>query len=350
MFLWGVQFNGLVNRGSVQNNCQYACGISFNGFKTTLQVLNQDTISFGWDSPLTNIAKHCAYCGIEILTDKEAEDIIKKIPAQKGIELQDSLTFLLNKYLSLHRPAPKIPILKDLVKFSRINPEMNGNEVINNYKRAKRRHLKAKINIQKDIVQQYCNKLDPLISKVPKIYQPRLIKLINSPPHTLKSFVTQVNTIRFKTEKAPVELPAEFIAFSDKITAVYEKHKAQNKADDFLSRQFKEPPENLVRQLVEPLKVTLEHIRPHSKKGPNNTSNYLPVCSYCNVKRGNMDFPEWLKEHPEIQGFIKTSLLEIQKAIQTLTDPPKRLIKYIKNIIERLNIESQGKLVISLEE
>lgn len=348
--LWGNFININYMTGFSNKVCQNGSYVPSPQKRLNLKVLGKDTISFGWDSPLSEVAKHCAYCGIEVLTDQETEKMSKIIPRQKGQELQNSLNFILEKYLSLKRPAPKIPIIRDLIQFSENNPDMSGRDIIKHYKRSKRKVFKAKLSIQQGIVEKYCKELQPIIPQMPGLYQPRLIKIVQNPPHTIKNLANQINVIRFKNNRVKKILPEDFITFSDKVTKSYERYKIQNKADDFLARQLKEPPEELIKKLVEPLKVTLEHIKPHSKNGPNNTTNYLPVCSYCNVKRGNIDFPEWLQEHPEIKGFIKSSLIELKKAIAALSDPPKRLAGYINNVITTLKMESQGKLVINLED
>lgn len=37
------------------------------------------------------------------------------------------------------------------------------------------------------------------------------------------------------------------------------------------------------------------HIRPRRNGGPNMLSNYLPICAYCNKKRGHMS-PEEIRK------------------------------------------------------
>ncbi|KKL98875.1 hypothetical protein LCGC14_1820010 [marine sediment metagenome] len=40
--------------------------------------------------------------------------------------------------------------------------------------------------------------------------------------------------------------------------------------------------------------VTLDHIVPHCKGGPNKLSNLVAACSSCNTKRGSRNFAEFL--------------------------------------------------------
>ena len=58
-------------------------------------------------------------------------------------------------------------------------------------------------------------------------------------------------------------------------------------------------PEDISRRLFSTALTTAEHIHPHSLGGPDNTANYIAECAGCNNPRGNMDYADWLKVHPE---------------------------------------------------
>ena len=58
-------------------------------------------------------------------------------------------------------------------------------------------------------------------------------------------------------------------------------------------------PEDIARRLFSTALTTAEHIHPHSLGGPDNTANYIAECAGCNNPRGNMDYADWLKVHPE---------------------------------------------------
>jgi len=89
------------------------------------------------------------------------------------------------------------------------------------------------------------------------------------------------------------------------------------------------------RPFTESNRATLEHIRPHSKGGVSNVSNYLPVHARCNQIRGNEDFAPYIRTHQNKIGYIQNTLNELRGQIIDGRD-------YVPAVARTLNRESQG--------
>lgn len=85
-----------------------------------------------------------------------------------------------------------------------------------------------------------------------------------------------------KIEDAAMNLPQTF----NHVQRIYDKYSGKKN-------------EEIARRLFSTALTTAEHIHPHSLGGPDNTANYIAECAGCNNPRGNMDYAEWLKVHPE---------------------------------------------------
>ena len=85
-----------------------------------------------------------------------------------------------------------------------------------------------------------------------------------------------------KIQDAAMDLPQTF----NHVQRIYDKYAGKKN-------------EEIARRLFSTALTTAEHIHPHSLGGPDNTANYIAECAGCNNPRGNMDYAEWLKVHPE---------------------------------------------------
>ncbi|SRR6266566_3252658 len=63
-------------------------------------------------------------------------------------------------------------------------------------------------------------------------------------------------------------------------------------------------PDCMVCGVTIPLNSTGDHIIPKSEGGPDDATNYLPLCGKCNSEKGKRDLFEWLRK----KGFDVTRL------------------------------------------
>lgn len=299
-------------------------------------------ISFGYDSPLKDIARHCAYCGREMLTEEEAQRLAVKILRISGLQLQKELKFVKTLLGQSDKYNSRSIIISALINMSLENPQMSGQEVISSYlKENYEKFVESIDNKKKESIFQQLKELKPL---QPELIQKEIDKLIELNPTMLITLYNEIGVIKRKADKARLTLSNKLLDFCD---WAREQHEILEK-NKMLQLAHKESPQTLLNKIIMPVQITLEHVHPHSKGGPDHTYNYLPVCSECNSDRGNVDFPVVLKENPELVKFIKRSLEEVKRAITNLPNPVEELRNYIQEITKTLKHESQGQLNIQV--
>lgn len=307
-----------------------------------------DKVSFGYVSSVKHYAKYCAYCGTAVLTDIEANLLQKKIASTKGENLIVQLTYLENMYKHQKETLPNLAIIKELKLLVKENPEASSYDIIQLFRTTKKKELKDIRSIEKPIVDEIINKLNSLLPLLPQQTHSKIKGLIKSPPDEVERLVNTLNIIRYTYPKKGIQLPESFISLCKYSTARYQELKERNKGYTYIETLIKSRPKSFIYRLIEPVIVTLEHIRPHSKEGKNSMYNFLPACSICNNKRGNVDFTKWFNLHPEIEKYIKRSLKELQKTFKSLPYPSKEILNYIQEVIKSLSQESKGCLNVNI--
>ena len=333
---------GLNTVSYIKNNYTQRHNIAL-GYK--MQAQQRPAITFGYESPLREVAKHCAYCGVEMLRESEADILIQKILNSKGFTLQNHLLSLINK-LKQRKDSSLIlsrkMIFESLYNISLQQENKKGLYIINNFLAQKEIEFKDEIVGQTAQKQKVFNELLKMKNILPEYAQEQIDQLIELNPARLITVLNEIEVIKRKCDKAYIDLPEQFIQYNDNIV----KQLAELKNGDLLKIASQDGARELLTKIITPLIVTMEHVQPHSKDGDDNTFNYLPVCGECNLERGNIDFTEALNKKPEIAFFIENALREVKQAINRLVNPPQELTDYIEKICQTLKIESKGKLDI----
>ncbi len=306
---------------------------------------NSAAISFGYDSPLREVAKHCAYCGTEMLTDAQADSLIHHLLNSEGKTLQKYVKDL-NRRLKHSTKSSSIIsrllVTKKLLLSSPQNPDKTGSKHLASYLQQNQVNLEDEIQEQNPEKEQVFADLTAMKPQLPEYTQQLIDDLIELNPARLITVLHGIEVIKKKCDKEDIKLPKVFRSYHNKAF----KKVAVLKHEDMLKVAHQDTPRALLNKMVEPLKVTMEHVHPHSKNGDDDTSNYLPVCGECNSERGNIDFTEALRKKPDIAVFIKSALQEVKRAIDQLINPPQELEDYIDNICHTLKVESEGQLDI----
>ena len=55
--------------------------------------------------------------------------------------------------------------------------------------------------------------------------------------------------------------------------------------------------------------LTIDHVRPKSKGGANNTKNCIPACRQCNHEKGSLEWREWYRLQPNYSLFNELRIL-----------------------------------------
>lgn len=89
------------------------------------------------------------------------------------------------------------------------------------------------------------------------------------------------------------------------------------------------------KRFTRTVKPTFEHIKPHSKGGPNGIENCIAVTEKINSARGNMRFDKWLKVFPEAVDNIQSYLNKMRGIKIDNRD-------YVETVKKTLNREARG--------
>lgn len=106
-------------------------------------------------------------------------------------------------------------------------------------------------------------------------------------------------------------------------------------------------PDEAARRLFSTALTTAEHIHPHSLGGPDDTSNYIAECAGCNNPRGNMDYAQWLKVHPEYPRKAQEHIEDVEARLIN-GDLGKDYNSYPVQVRESLAKESGNAMVLKV--
>jgi len=113
--------------------------------------------------------------------------------------------------------------------------------------------------------------------------------------------------------------------------------------DKYLNRTNGE----IARRIFSTALTTAEHIHPHSLGGPDDTKNYIAECAGCNNPRGNMDYADWLKVHPEYPRKAQEHIEHVQaRLINGELTPDYN--SYPVEVRGSLSKESGGRMVLKV--
>lgn len=103
----------------------------------------------------------------------------------------------------------------------------------------------------------------------------------------------------------------------------------------------------IARRIFSTALTTAEHIHPHSLGGPDDTKNYIAECAGCNNPRGNMDYAEWLKVHPEYPRKAQEHIEHVQARLIN-GELPNDYNSYPVEVRGSLSKESGGRMVLKV--
>lgn len=310
--------------------------------KSILRPLQADSVSFGYDSPLKEIAEHCAYCGCEMLTEKEVEQTIGRLLNYSGYKLQKEAEHIIEMLSHSSSNNHRKEIMEEILHSSQDQPRVSGSKLVEQLLKSREIAFEDELEASKERKKEIFEKLQKMKPAQPEFTQKLIDSLIELDPALEITIINGIRLIKKKSDKEGVKLSPKFKAYCKKA----DKRFFALKKDKTLSIAQNSSPHELLTRLIAPLKVTMEHIHPHSKKGQDHTYNYLPVCSHCNSERSNIDFTEQLEANPQIEGFINRCLGDLKKAISSLINPPRELANYIDEVTKTLSVESEGQLNI----
>lgn len=106
----------------------------------------------------------------------------------------------------------------------------------------------------------------------------------------------------------------------------------------FLHRHRNDSDKDLIEALLKERLNTFEHVKKKSDKGPKTQNNGLGMCSACNGKRSDKEYPEFLAEEPQM---IVNTQLQLDDIIELINK--NKLVNhdsYPAGISERIGSET----------
>ena len=106
-----------------------------------------------------------------------------------------------------------------------------------------------------------------------------------------------------------------------------------------------------IRNLLMPHASTIEHIRPQSKGGTDDLSNFMAACYLCNGDRKSIPLPEMIAAHPEIPQNVQNHVNYLKSILPELIRCRKispEYANYLQMLSKTLKKESEGFLNITV--
>lgn len=309
-------------------------------------------LSFGYNFALKQVKGiPCAYCGKDVLSREDLHEMIHL----KGSELVDRMNgyfyqapdkmsdsqrkaFKILKETALEHPDKTaeelLPILfvdsreRLIKKQSKIYDDIE--EMAEDLKTRSLSKYVKDIRNQDVVLKQdisLAELSDFLINKQHVAYRKEIIQNIkdirNSPEAIKNNHAKTWNRIISKVD----ELPSSTIDEDAYLVKFISKAIKKNINDELIPKDM-ESSEMFYAQMLYPFLSTAEHIKPFSKKGVSDYSNYLITHSYCNGKRADMPWIDYMFRNPrrfdnvvENLSVVKDKMEEDPKSFRNLGLP-----------------------------
>lgn len=341
-----------VNRFRFTNNCT----------TTNFESLPLGPISFGYNFALKNATGiPCAYCGKEMLSRKDVEQLIKL----KGVNLVNRIECFVNQ-----DPDAINQNTLDAIRFfeevALANPDKNGNDILPiAYLRARSNMIEKQLSVYSRISElakaANSQELDEYIRKVQTqdcfiakdITASKLSNFLQYQLHIqfrkdvilkiIKLSSGEINTENVdlweKIIKTATELPsskndphAYLVKYISKALrkdpGIESEYCSLNESEAMLFYM------NLLKSYVS----SVEHVKPNCENGDSLPSNYLATHSYCNCKRGSKKFSDFIVQNPSVLDNILKNLryVSLNKSIafKTFGFKPAQYLMLIKLRLE----------------
>lgn len=275
----------------------------------------------------------CASCGNHMVSNDDIEKIGRDIQGKTGQELIG----VLSAYKGKFKPI-EAEIVKDIEYIASRNENLKINEIVQCmnkvYINELRKEQQEILNNMKEIASKTNAKDKKMIEKFTSTSEKLIYLESEEKFFKRKTFIKKLKEIAqgMKDQEVAKELVAlaeTLPASSDSMSAFFAKYSRRGESE-------------IAQRLLLPSLVTVEHVKPQSLGGADDTENYILECQSCNSRRGNMPYSEWFKLMPDmpknLQKYIKTA----DKIIKE--EKIKGYESYISDIIKTIKTETQGEV------
>lgn len=310
-----------------------------NQFVLKEDVFEKSSPAFGFSCDTSDFALKqypeiaCASCGKQMITNDDIDEIGFDIQGAKGKEIAE----ILDKYKGLYHPL-EAEIVKDIKYIASRNENLKIDEIVQCMN-------KVYINELREEQQKVLEDLKEIASKT----NARDRKIIENFTKTSKSLIYLESEEKFFKRKTFIRKLQE-IADGMKDQKVAEELMALAKTlpassdsrGAFFAKYSRRSEREIAQRLITPSLVTVEHIKPQSLGGADDTDNYMLECQSCNSRRGNMPYSEWFKQMPDMPKNLQKYIKTIHKIIEK--DKLKGYGDHVDQVIATIKAETQGEV------
>lgn len=342
-------------------------GDTFVKSPSALQKLRNDKISFGYEFILKKPRGiPCAYCGTETVS----QDEVYYITELKGKELVGELEkFASSKRTQMNQQAREA--LELFEKTALDNPDKNGAELLPvAYTRARNRMLIKQTGVY--------SRAEKLAEQIGARNLLRYLKKVKTQDVIIKPDISIEELSAFLTNNTHIEFRKDILStvlrmagnnrkidnvdtWSAIVREISTLPSSKTDPDAYLvkyiSKALRKDPkmENelvllndsaaalFYAKLLEHFVSSAEHIKPFSDGGECSSNNYLVTHAYCNQKRGNRKWSEYMLSKPERFDSVLKNLQEISENPKIAQSVSGFDVKsYVKNVKNRMVCELVG--------
>lgn len=311
---------------------------SFFGRTTTLSPLAKDTVSFSASAKGISLDSkdikhlHCPYCGREMMTDQEVEQLLLNVPLMKGDQAVSQIKYYTNR---LRKNSIESQVA------TRLCGELQKNKNLTVAQTLKNLVVVAEDPVIKQQSQIYTNILKTA-EKLPEQYQNQIKAIIPNPDikylkalppeeHYIfkrKTLINNITEVYLQYKKTDDDTYSDdFISITKESTKV---PRAKDDADTFIVKYGNRSTEEFLKFMVLPLKSSADHLYLNKEIKVDDPCDLVASCYECNTARGDTSFQEWMNKDPVHFNNFVNHLSELKDVYAETKDP--KLKAYISQV------------------
>ena len=261
-------------------------------------------------APRNIYAMPCASCGEKTIQTKQLDTYVRKVKNLRGTDLVYELQQRSGYYRAIENR-----IVKNII-FEALNDKSKDlNEIISTLSSKYMTELvDAQVKVL-DAVEKNSKNFKKETRDNLKNYIAEQKDLIINPDYENEKYFRRQEFI----EKLKGIIPAdEQGEEADFLVEIAEKIPASSNSESaFYASYSRKSNEDIARRLFAGALATTEHVKPASKGGANDSSNYIVMCADCNSRRSDMPYSEWITRRPNFKTNFDKYLQEVEVKIES---------------------------------
>ncbi len=308
-------------QGNKTNENNFTNPFSFKGFACAKETF----------APRNIYAMPCASCGEKTIQTRQLDMYVRKIKDLRG----NDLVYELQQRASYCRELEG-RIMKNIIFEALSDKDKDLKAIIGTLSTKYMTELiGAQVKVL-DAVEKNSKSFKEETKKAIKQYLDEQKELILHPDYENEKYFRRQAFIEELKAIVPADEQNDDTSFlfetAEKIPA------SSNSESAFYASFSKKTNEDIARRLFSGALASTEHVKPSSKGGKNDTSNYIVMCADCNSRRSDMPYSEWITRRPNFKVNFDKYLQEVEGKIET-GEIGEEYSTYPKEILETFSLE-----------